>query len=81
MTVTKDDLQAFNRFADEKLTNGGGDSLVDIVRQWEAERESQETIADILESHADIEAGRVKPLDEAFADVRKKMGLTAPRSV
>ena len=75
MAVTKDDLQAFKCFADEKLANGGADSISDLVRQWEAQRESQETIADILESHADIEAGRVKPLDEAFADVRKKIGL------
>ena len=75
MAVTKDDLQAFKRFADEKLAGGGADSITDLAGQWEAQRESRETIADILESHSDIEAGRMKPLDEAFADVRKKMGL------
>ena len=75
MTVTKDDLQSFKSLADEKLTNGGADSLVDFAGQWEAQRDAQKTIADILESHTDIEAGRVKPLDEAFSDVRKKMGL------
>jgi len=76
MAVTKDDLQDFHRFADEKLNNGGSQSLVELAGEWEAQRrEMDETIADIRQSHADIEAGRVAPVGDTFADVRKQLGL------
>ena len=81
MAVTKDDLQDFQRFADERLNGGGIQSLVDLAGQWEAQRldaqrrEMDETLADIHASHADIEAGRVTGVAEAFADVRQQLGL------
>jgi hypothetical protein len=74
MAVTREELEEFQHFADSKLSNGGAESLADLVRQWEARRDYQETVADIKESHEDLAAGRVVPADEAFADVRKKMG-------
>lgn len=76
MAVTKEEMQDFNRFVEEKLSNGGAESLIELARQWEELRESEETIADILESEADIEAGRVHPAEEVFDDVRRKLGLT-----
>lgn len=81
MAVTKDDLRDFQRFADERLNGGGIQSLVDLAGQWEAHRleaqrrEMEETLADINASHADIEAGRVTGVAEAFADVRQQLGL------
>ena len=36
--------------------------------------ESQEIIQAIREGEAEIEAGGGKPVDEAFADVRNKLG-------
>jgi len=81
MAVTKDDLRDFQRFADERLNGGDAPSLVELAGQWEAQRreaerhESDETLADIQASHADIEAGRVSGVAEAFADVRQQLGL------
>ena len=76
MAVTKEDLRDFHRFADEKLENGGADSLVELASQWEAQRhEMERTIADIHQSHADIDAGKVSSVTETFAEVRKQLGL------
>jgi hypothetical protein len=75
MAVTKDDLRDFNRFADERLSNGGANSLVDLAGEWEARRrEVEETVADIRDSHADIDAGRVSSVADTFAEVRKQLG-------
>ncbi len=74
MAITREDLQDFNRFADTKLAGGDADSLLDLVREWQATRDHEGSVAALGESHADAEAGRVKPLDRAFADVRKKLG-------
>lgn len=74
MSVTREELEDFQHFADSKLSNGGAESLAELVREWEGRREYQETVADIEESHEDIAGGRVVPADEAFADVRKRLG-------
>ena len=76
MAITKDDLRDFNRFADEKLESGGANSLVELAGEWEAQRrEMEETVVDIRTSHADIDAGRITSVTNAFADVRKELGL------
>jgi hypothetical protein len=75
MAITKDDLQDFARFVDEKLDRGEGDSLVALAGEWEAQkREMDATVADIRESHSDIEAGRVSRASDAFAEIRKQLG-------
>ncbi|MEX2317426.1 MAG: hypothetical protein WD669_09760 [Pirellulales bacterium] len=75
MAVTQDDLRDFNRFADEKLRNGGANSLVDLASEWEAQRcGMDETVADIRQSHADIDAGRVASVADTFAAVRNQLG-------
>lgn len=74
MAITQEDLQDFNRFASAKLAGGETASLFDLVRLWEAAREGDDSVAALRESHADAEAGRVKPLNQAFADVRRKLG-------
>ena len=76
MSVTKEDLSDFHRFADEKLNQGGARSLVELADEWEAQRrEMEETVAEIRQSHTDIDAGRVAPVADTFADVRKQLGL------
>ncbi len=57
MAVTKEDMESFNRFADEKLANGGAESFREPVRQWEGICEYEETFADVNESQADIDSG------------------------
>jgi len=75
MAITKEDLRDFNRFADMKLADGGASSLVDLAGEWEAQRrEMEDTVADIRQSHADIDAGRVASVADSFADVRKQLG-------
>ena len=71
MAVCKEDLQEFQRFASKELSNGGADSLGELVVKWEAHREREQAALDIRESHGDIEAGRIRPLDEACSDIRK----------
>jgi hypothetical protein len=63
MAITKEDLRDFARFADAKVENGKVTSLVDLAGEWESQRrEIEETVADIRQNHADIEAGRVSPI-------------------
>lgn len=76
MAVTKEDLQAFHRFADEKLDHDAARSLVELAGEWEANRrEMEETVEDIRQSHTDIDAGRVESVSDTFADVRDQLGL------
>jgi len=76
MAVTKEDLQAFHRFAGEKLDHGGAQSLVELAGDWEANRrEMEKTVADIRQSHSDISTGRVESVSDTFADVRRQLGL------
>jgi len=63
MAVTKEDLRDFNRFADEKVENGGANSLVELVSEWEAQR--RET----TQSHIEIDARTLSVLAAAFPDV------------
>ena len=75
MAVTKEELRDFQRFADEKINQGAANSLIDLASEWEADRrEAEQTLADIRESHADIDAGRVAPVADTFAEIRKRVG-------
>ncbi len=77
MAVTKEDIVEFARFADGRLSSGTSDSLVDLAGEWEAQRrEIDATVHDILESHADIESGRVKTVSDSFAEIRSRLGTT-----
>ncbi len=76
MPVTKEDLQDFHHFAGKKLDCSGALSLVELAGEWEAQRsEMEETVADIRQSHADIDAGRVAPVSDTFTDIRKQIDL------
>jgi hypothetical protein len=75
MAVTREDLRHFHRFADEKIEQGGANSLVELAGEFEAERrEMEETVAAIRQSHVDIDAGRVASVADAFAHVRNRLG-------
>lgn len=72
MAVTKNDIQEFNRFVDNKLANGGADSLRQLVAEWE---ERQEVNAAICEGMKAIDEGRVRPFDEARDEFRREHNL------
>ena len=50
---------------------------IDLLRKAAAQRECGEAVDDIRKGHLDIEAGKGQTIEEAFADVRKKLGLPA----
>lgn len=77
MPVTPKELDDFTRFAAERLSHGDSvPSLEECLRQWRADREFQETVADVRQSLDDCANDHVKPLDQAFDDVRRRLGLT-----
>ena len=45
----------------------------DLFRAWLLLREEREVVAAMEESDADIAAGRVTPVHEAFDEVRKQL--------
>jgi hypothetical protein len=75
MAITQHDLECFSQFARDRLNNDGSvESLAWLVREWEAQRECEETADDIRQGQADIEAGLGRPIDEVFAEIRGRLG-------
>ncbi len=76
MSITKADLDDFQRFAAEKLASDDAESMNELLRAWEASREQQETVDSVKRGLADVEAGRTRPakdvLDELRADLKTK---------
>lgn len=64
-------------FVDQELKTGLYESEQDLVNKAleMLQRERESALAGIREGLADVEAGRVQPLAEAFADLRKELGL------
>lgn len=81
MPLTQTEIDAFRDFAMEKVNNGGVESLAECLRMWEDHREYEESVAAIREGLEDVAAGRTKPVDEAFADIRRELGLPEQRPV
>ncbi len=76
MFVTESEIDAFGHFAKEQIGAGGvGVSFQQILDKWQAKREAEAVADDIRQGIADIEAGKGKPVAQAFADVREKLGL------
>jgi hypothetical protein len=57
MAVTRQDLFDFTRFAEEKLTDRGTDSLKALLDEWNERRSHGQSVAGIRESVAQYEAG------------------------
>ncbi|MBW3539205.1 MAG: hypothetical protein KY476_02950 [Planctomycetes bacterium] len=74
MSISREELHEFVRFAGEILDNGGAESLGEIVSRWEAARERQESVSAIRESVAEYDAGQAVPVDQAFSEVRRQLG-------
>ncbi len=79
--LTKADLDDFREFAIEAINNGDVATLAECVRLWEDHRDYEETVAAIREGLEDSAAGRTQPVDEAFADIRRELGLPERRPV
>ena len=74
------DPRAFQGFLDEKLSEGGVETLDQALGLWEFENQSVEereaTRQAIREGLADVEAGRVRPAREVIAELRREFDLT-----
>ena len=67
----KNDLESFHRFVVEQLANGGAQfSPEQVLVMW---RERLETIESIQHGLADIDAGRTRPADELFEELRNEL--------
>jgi len=74
MAITKEDLQSFQTFADDMLSNSTAESLQEILDKWNARRAHRQSVAGIQESISQYEAGEGLPVDQAFDEVREKLG-------
>jgi len=82
MSVTKEQLDSFHRFASEKLDNGGSDvSWQELFQLWQLENSTDEERAEvnaiIRQGDEDIAAGRGRPADEVNDELRRKYNLSA----
>ena len=76
MPVTTQELDDFSRFTAKRLSCGETvPSLEECLRQWRANCEYQETVAEVQRSLEDCAAGPVKSFDQAFDEVRQRLGL------
>jgi predicted transcriptional regulator len=64
MTITKDELECFGRFAAEELDRGNVASLEQLVTLWRRAREREDVNAAIRQGLEEADAGRGRPLDE-----------------
>ena len=71
--MKKADIDAFGRFAKEQLHISADLSLQQLLAKWEAQREAQEVADDIQQGLKDMEAGKVRPIAEAFQAVRENL--------
>jgi len=78
------DVRAFRSFLDEKLSSGEASLTLDeALGLWEYENasdeEREETRAAISQGLADVESGRVEPVEEFDQRFRRTHGLS-PRT-
>jgi hypothetical protein len=79
MPSIQKDLQDFVEFAARRLNSGetAPASVEELVARWRQDAESAEAVADVRQGLADEVAGKAQPAVEAFADIRRQLGITA----
>lgn len=65
----------FQRFAQDRLKNGGAETVQDLIDMWRMENptpaEEKESLASIQRGVEDADAGRTVSVEQAFAEARK----------
>ena len=75
MSVIERDLRDFEQFVlDTAQEDSEALALEDYVCLWRARREQEATRSAIQEGLEDLDAGRVRPASEVFAELRKSLG-------
>ena len=70
------ELRDFVQFASQRVKRGDEcSSLEELVKQWRCDSEYAGAVADVRHGMEADAAGKVQPVDEAFAEVRNKLGL------
>ena len=70
------ELRDFVQFASSRVQSGDdGLSVEELVRQWRQTTEFAQTVADVRQGITDAAKGKAQPISEAFADVRRKLGI------
>ena len=81
MNAVLDQLDRFHHFAQQKLQNGGAESLEELLDLWRIENPSDEVQEEIhsaiRQGLADIEAGRGREACEVLQELRLKYNLTS----
>lgn len=73
---TQSELRDFVQFASRRVESGDDhSSLEELVRQWRQGSEYAEALADVRQGIIDDAQGKAQPLADAFADVRRKLGI------
>ena len=73
MSVTSEQLADFHQYANQRLANGGADSLQSLLDDWTRARARERSVANIATSRQQYESGEALPVDEAFAEIRDKL--------
>jgi hypothetical protein len=71
------ELRDFVQFASIRVQSGDNElSVEELVRQWRQTTEYAQAVADVSQGVSDAAQGKAQPISEAFADVRKKLGIS-----
>jgi len=74
------DVEAFYNYLGQKLGDNGKLSTPEqLLEDWRASQDQdyEETVDDVRQGIVDFEAGKGKPVGDAFSDIRKKLGFTS----
>lgn len=75
MPVTLTELESFHQFAQQKLRNGGAESVEELLHIWREAQEREEVHEALREATEDLRAGRFRPADDVTRDLRLKYNL------
>ena len=75
MPVTLSELESFHQFAQQKLRNGGAESVEELMHTWRLAQEREEVHAALREATEDLRAGRYRPAEDVTRDLRRKYNL------
>lgn len=80
MIVSQSDLDSFHQFASRVIAQRGDHlTFEELVAQWHAQQEREETIESVRRGVADADAGRMHDISEVDATIRGKLGFPGRR--
>jgi hypothetical protein len=72
MPVTERELAEFNRYAIERISSGGAESMPELFREWLDACSAADVDDAIREGIADVDAGRTRPFSQSQAPSLRK---------